>query len=179
MKTEGINWWTKPWAILGAIGFISVLKNVMVLPQDLAFVIDGFRAVSRPVMEFLLGWLFELINIDPPGWALDYFVVGFITAGALYRGSAVYYTSDTYKKFSKESSTSKFFYLCLAPASGIVMWPFYIALIMRDLYVDSEYVLDPGTRQGQETPQFLETFIYAAIILAVAYALAFGGVQIT
>lgn len=136
----------QPFILLGAIGLVSLVDGLVDLPSDIGLWIDAWQAVTRPIWNFLLGWLFAFFSIDFPWWVADYLTLGFITLGSGIRVAKIYGADVSVIDAFKAS------YL-------ILIWPYLSYLVLTD---ERRYAMI-----------FLESFVWAAIIIAIAYATIF------
>ena len=59
-----------------------MFKNVITIQEDMLILVEAFHAVTHPVWDFLLGWLFLWLNLDFPWWLRDYLTLGVISVAA-------------------------------------------------------------------------------------------------
>lgn len=142
-----------PFALLGAVGLLSLIQDLMQWQEHIGAWLDAWQAVTRPIWDFLLGWLFEWFGWEMPWWAKDYLTMGAIGSGARFRvGMAA--GGSLFRSIPNALIT-------------FVSWPFWVAIAFRDLLTEH------GDRESAAV--FLESFLYALLIIAINYALIFGG----
>ncbi|MEM9141324.1 MAG: hypothetical protein AAGB15_15955 [Pseudomonadota bacterium] len=147
-----------PFTLLGAIGLFSLVSDFVALQKDIDRWIDAWKSVTRPIWDFLLGWLFDWIGWAMPWWLKDYLTVGLIVGGMAVRLLIVS------KTWNFEAST--FVGLILS----VFLWPFTLYHAVVDLHFD-----EVNDAETQNRWVFWETGIYLLILIAVNYALIFGG----
>ncbi|MBR9884380.1 MAG: hypothetical protein GYB21_12305 [Oceanospirillales bacterium] len=132
-------------ALLGAIGILALVDSLIQLPKYLAQWVNAWQEITRPVWEFLLGWIFSLFDMSVPFYVSDYFTMAAITAGACFK---------VIKADEKEDHYDALIFISL-------LWPLAIYLVFRKGNdMELVYIL-------------LEVFIYAAIIVAIFYSITF------
>ncbi len=173
-----------PFTILGMIGLFSIVGNFMTLEENIYQTLEAWRSVTRPIWEFLLGWLFEWIGWEMPWWVKDYLTMGAIVAGAQGRGAKI--DPDWQDTWLFRSGT------LIVLALMIPVWPLiFVSLFwsfkamlrsarairlseLADVEVDPELTAS-NDRLKQRNMIFFETFIFAFILIAINYAFVFSG----
>ena len=146
----------QPFAILGALAFISLIDNILTLQTTLENIVTAFQAVTRPVWEFLLGWL----PWDLPGWVADYLTMGMVVSGMWFRALLV----------ENDDDLGVFTFLIAVLSNGL-LWPLslpYFAYVTLDR-------LRSGKKIDPSYIVFWETGLWAIVLIAINYALIFGG----
>lgn len=76
-----------PFVILGVLGILSIVGTFITLEENIALTLEAWRSVTRPIWQFLIGWLFELIGLVLPWYAKDYFSLGAVTVAMHIRSN--------------------------------------------------------------------------------------------
>ncbi len=173
-----------PFTILGMMGLFSIVGNFMTIEENIYQTLEAWRSVTRPIWEFLLGWLFEWIGWEMPWWMKDYLTMGAIVAGAQGRGTKI--DLDWRDTWLFRIGTP------LILALMIPVWPLifvslywsFKALLrsarairlseLADVEVDPELTAS-NDRLKLRAMIFFETFIFAFILIAINYAFVFSG----
>ena len=74
-----------PFAFLGAMGIFSIVGNFMTLEENIYQTLEAWRAVTRPIWDFLLGWMFDWIEWEHKWLLKDYLTLAAVTFGATVR----------------------------------------------------------------------------------------------
>lgn len=161
--------WRQPWAILAALGLLSLLSHIVALPQDLLILIEQFQAILRPATQFLFGWFLGLFATEIPTWLWDYFTMGLITAACSFRVLVLLGTSGDQKL-----TVGVGVLVGLILFVAWLLWPLFTFSMTRAAFSSkTDAQMAPLLRV------YFEAFLWAAAILIVAYGLALGGVQMT
>lgn len=155
----------QPMAILGALGLLSLAEDLLQWQQQFQTWIDAWQAFSRPAVQFLFGWLLYFWPWSPPDWSLDYLAMGTIVFCSLIR-TFVVVIMPVFLEYSKEQSYSeRFGMLVIGPIVWIpivlLLWPIIVLCYPIMLYLKRETVAYNAARV------FLESFIWAALIIAI------------
>ncbi len=168
----------QPMAILGALGLLSLAEDLLQWQDQFQTWIDAWQAFSRPVAMFFFGWLIDLWPWNLPDWVLDYLIAGSIVAISLVRAQviATYSNYYSYLKLSKSSGLSfnrsmlnnfviaQFVFIALSPLV-ILFWPLSIIYC---LYLYSFRAQNDFDKNALMV--FFESFIWAALLIAINYA---------
>ena len=180
-------------AILGAIGFVSLLGDLIQLHETVLSIIDAFRGLTRPVWGFLLSWLpFEVY-----GWVIDYLTMGVIVGGMQVRAFAANWdfmreqvfriTANWFGiiriRLSARTPHLYFLHLVYLFFAAILVWPkFLISWSIH--YLKGDWKTDADGRQWPTDKHrirlakiyqtYFETLLWAAVILAISYSLLIG-----
>lgn len=147
-------------AVLGAIGLLNITSSFLVLDQNIRDTIDAWQAVTRPVWDYLFGWLFNAFGIDFLWWHKDYLTSGLVFSGMYHRAM-----KDGYPDFYDTKKTprgSPLTYILIA----FIFWPIAFYLIIHYTYVES-----PPIFKKKSQVVFWETAIFFLIFIAANYAL--------
>ena len=176
----------QPFAIFGAIAFLSLLQDVIEIDQTIATVLEAVRAVTQPVWRALLSW----IEIELAAWIYDYMTMGAIIAGMTVRMRLFWWKSirETYQKrltirflvaplgtFGPDQP--QLFFLVDLPLriiDAFLFWP--ITMAYRLTYSVWKYFARHKTDTGKKVWRdgyivFYETIAWALILLSINYAL--------
>lgn len=180
-------------AILGAIGFVSLLGDLIHLQETMLSIIEAFRALTRPVW----GFIFRAFPFEVYGWVKDYLTMGVIVGGMQVRAFAVNWEFVRQRVFavtvrwfgvarlrlSAQTPRLYFLHIVYIFFSTIPMWPSKLLSWARR-YIRGDWKTDSD---GNEWPTddyqiklkriyqiFFETFLWAAIIIAASYSLLLG-----
>lgn len=158
----------QPFAFLNAIGLLSLIEGITHIKTFLSQWLDAWKELTRPIWEFLFGWIFYLIalNEEVPWWFSDYLTMSIIVFGSLIR--AIKFSenitlkdicNDIYKGFCAEPL--EYFWLIFRYT---ILWPYTIYEVLFT------------TLEGMDEEKlvkvrlvFLESFIYVAIVMAITY----------
>ena len=179
----------QPFAIFGALAFLSLLRDIIEIDTTILVVVDAIRDVTRPVWQFLLSWWPYSI----PEWLPDYLTMGVIVAGMtvrmrLYwwsmlettpaRRLSIRFASIRLAKFG-EGDWGRFYLidLPLRIVDALLFWP--LTMVYRMTFAVFKYF------QYSRTPEFrkiwrdgyrifYETFLWALIIIIANYVLLRG-----
>lgn len=162
-----------PFAILSAIGLLSIVGQFMTLEENLYQTLEAWRSVTRPVWELLLGWIFHLIGFKLPWWLSDYLTVGVTTTIGFVR--------------SEPNNRSNYH-----PATWIIcvsLWPVLLIAVMYMFWFERNQRRDVGNFEPGQKILFTElldefktiwetllgSFIWLVIIIGINYALVLAG----
>lgn len=175
-------------ALLGALTLISLLGDIVTLHETVSNIVDAIRSVTRPFWGLILGWL----PFDLPVWFADYLTVGTIIAGMTVRmrfyrwqllksGHVPHmsYRVLIFRFFSiKPHHWFQFHFLDLPIRffDNLFLWPIAIA------YMFVRYIALVSSRRPRDQKAlflrayiiYLETLVWALIILTANYSLIFG-----
>ncbi len=173
-----------PFTILGMMGLFSIVGNFMTLEENIHQTLEAWRSVTRPIWDFLLGWLLEWIGWELSWWIKDYLTMGVIVVSAQGRG--VKNDPDW-----QETWDSRIM-LLLVGALLIPVWPLIFVFIVRSFYVLrlgaraihlgelADMDVDPELAASnnslkQRNMIFFETFIFAFMLIAINYSFVISG----
>lgn len=142
-----------PFALLGAVGLLSLVRELLQWQEQFAYWIDAWRAVTRPVWDFLFGWILSYFDLPFPEWVKDYMSFAVISFGMSIR-------AQKNGVFDYGGRSEVLWTLFIS----FFLWPamFLWAAIMTVI-------------KGVRFSIYWETLIYALVIIAINYALIFGG----
>lgn len=147
----------QPFALLGAVGLVSMLKSVITLHEDVVFVVEAYQTVTRPIWDYLLGWL----GLDLSPFMKDYLTVSAIFAGAVSR---IFVTDQ-----KDESTDGLIWSHIIGFIGGMIFWPFFFLLYTGHLLLPAE----EGDTDVKYANMFFSSLLWSAIILATSYGLFF------
>lgn len=113
----------QPYAILGALGYLGLADSAIQWKSFLKRWIEAWSAFSHRVNEIVFGWLYGLINWDPPPIVYDYVTMGLITSGAFTRAYIAGFSEDI-------TLGRVFLFSLLSVIFCILFWPPVVALFM-------------------------------------------------
>lgn|GEM_PF-6972226 len=132
-----------PFALLAAIGFLTLLKDILEFHGTILTILNAVQSATRPAWAFILQWL----PIEIPGLLADYLTMGAISAGMMIRMRLYWWQliqADQKKSMelrflffpfgSITRDTPFLFYLIDLPLrfiNSVILWPFEFA---RRLY---------------------------------------------
>ena len=176
---------------MGAIGIFSFVSGLIELADGVQDWIDAWRAITRPIWNFLLGWFFEWSNWQFPWWLKDYLTCGLVNSGMVIR---TYFYDPPFKVRSDRSRilhVKKWYLLCIgwwiflpkyrklykgklkttlfilySSPAFILFWPINIASHALQLLIPND-----SLNGVVSSRVYFETFIWALIIIAINYAL--------
>ena len=178
----------QPFAILGALVFISLLGDIVTLNESLRNIVQAIQTVTRPVWAFVLGWLpWEL-----PGYTKDYLTMGAIVAGMtlrmrLFRWKSIHDHNTEYKYMQVRFLTIPLvnvtpgqwfrFFLLDIPVrmiDNLLFWPVSLTYRLYRVSRDRLWeVQNKNTTWRRGYFIFAETFVWILIILTFNYTLFF------
>ncbi|MFC7291481.1 hypothetical protein [Hirschia litorea] len=174
-----------PFVVLGAIGLVTLSSSFIDLHQSIVDWVTIYQTISHALWDFLLGWVPKFTGWELTKWAKDYMTAGVIVSSAAYR---------TFSKFGKDM-------LILMCVLAFVCWPMFIYVLVWEFWFkrdtdgynpflreipdlvmnvseeDMSYDFYYTHYKGQVKSLgllFFETFIYAALTIAVSYGLMFS-----
>ncbi|MEL7464858.1 MAG: hypothetical protein AAFN79_12365 [Pseudomonadota bacterium] len=148
-----------PFAFLGAMGIFSIVGNFMTLEENIYQTLEAWRSVTRPIWDFLLGWLFEWVGWKMNSHLKDYLTMATITTAALLRVQI--YLRD----HIKDVFTSKLANILFLGFT----WPIVLTMSVPLLIYEGEY------KDNNTLFVFFETFLYFLVLLAINYVFIFNG----
>ncbi len=123
----------QPFSIIGALGLISLLGDVIELPKNLKLIVTAYQSITQPIWDILLGWLFRWIGWDFPWWVKDYLTMGIIVYAATLRSGTLQFEDllqrrqNGYHIKDIAGAVIKFF-------TGILAWPVLLFLGLGALF---------------------------------------------
>lgn len=122
----------QPLVFLGAIGVVSMLKGLITIHEDILVLVQAYQAVTQPIWDFLLGWLFDLIGWRFPAWLKDYLTMGVISYSAFSR------TKNKINTYNTRNYSSAI----ISAISSIAIWPFHLLLYTFAFLFSPKYTVD-------------------------------------
>jgi len=132
-----------------------MLKGLITLHEDVLVLVNAYQAVTQPVLDFLLGWLFRWLDWPFPWWAKDYLTMSVVVAAASTRSSLLV-MREGYRNVSPSFRLLSTFFASL-------FWP--LELLGNSVMLLSR----PGYRPYLGT--FFEFIFWTLIIIATSYGL--------
>lgn len=142
-------------AFAGAVSLLGLIRDIGTWQEDIGLWVDVFRSFTRPVADFLFGWIAALFGWDFPNWLKDYLIVGIVSAGGMVRGN--------FARGDRDHIT--------AAIIGATLWPAAVVISLISLIWKSK----SSIRGRKFAAAFASTFIYFAILLAINYGLIYSG----
>jgi hypothetical protein len=174
----------QPMAILSAIGMLSLAEDLLQWQEQFQTWIDAWQAFSRPLALFLFGWLNNILPWALPYWWTEYVTMGMIICGILVRAWFFLFGESYRQRRSnrlRENSIARndvdidhiksfslislFFVLFVVPV--VIFWPF--ALIFAFILISRDEGLIDYSKDLINI--FVESFVWAAVLIAINYAL--------
>jgi hypothetical protein len=158
-------------SLAGAIALLNLLRDLVEWNSylrdaaewypDFLMALDAFRAFTRPIAQFLFGWIPALFHLSLTGAAKDYLTVGTIVLSAYVRTVAY---ADKIKLTPLEIMK---FALPL-----IVLWPVWVIIlgIMVPVMV-LQLKNDEAAQDLRAVRVFMSVFAYTAVLIILNYAL--------
>ena len=149
----------QPFAILGAIGLVSLADVAMEFPSYIQDWIHIWNSVTTTAWGFILGW----ISITLSSFQIDYFSLGLVFSGAIFRSGAfkeIRHTNDSVYEVVLVALMAVSFYVTLWPLM-ILLWLFELFGFVKH---DNNYEMSLAYN-----PVFYESFIYTLLIIAASY----------
>lgn len=177
-----------PFALLGAIGLLSLAQDLLQWHEWIGAWLDAWQAVSRPVIGFLFGWIPDLFGWPFPWWAKDYLAVGIIHSGMNFRMSSLIpdnigRTLSPFFHFGpKQIQSNPIFYRSIFMFYDFLVWP--VVFVSQCLtFFSGRYRYSYRTKnilnadiieaRKNQYSTYFETLIYAFIITGINYVLIF------
>lgn len=159
----------QPFAILAAIGLLSVLKSFLTFHEDVAAIINAYQVVTHYIWDFLFGWLYVYIPISVPELVKDYLTMGFICSCAEFRNNPKFYYNKPYKIFLQLLGNS-------------IGWPggvfFAVNAVLSTRfaqnYSDLEFINVSVDTVTKSSKMYLEFICWAIAIVCLSYGLLFA-----
>jgi hypothetical protein len=157
----------QPMAILGALGLLSLAEDLLQWQQQFQTWIDAWQAFSRPVAMFLFGWLIDLWPWELPEWTLDYLIVGSIVYASFVR--TILFVSIPNSLHEKHIP---YLYIWCFTIFGAFIFLPLISIAWPISVIWYPIVLYSQKRQASSKAAqiFMESLIWAAILIAINYA---------
>jgi len=160
-----------PFALLGAVGLISLADFAINLHQYVQQWVDVWQTITRP----LWGLLFSYVDIIVPWYVADYMTLGLIVFGMELRSFIATDDrdpdDDDYFDNEDEDGRTRLpllTYFRYAPGYTLALflspfiWPYFV---FREIAQPSDQVW-----------VFWETGVYALLLIAASYALIYAGI---
>ena len=184
----------QPFAVIGALSLISLLSNILDLQQDLQRIIHAIQTVTHWIWDVIFGWT----NLNVAGWIKDYLTMGVIVAGMTLRmrlnrwhvinmeaTGSLRLRILTFPFFWIQKGQWFRFYFIDLPIRMLdifLFWPvhlLYRAIQFTRIIRSPEENLarlgaEPKGPWLESYAVFLETFVWALVILVGSYAVAWG-----
>lgn len=189
-------------ALLGAIGLLSLVSGFLAIDEGIKDWLDAWKSITRPIWDFLLGWAFSLVDWTLPNWAKDYLTVGIIVHGMRIRAFRVATQHDAViagRFWSRYSERAKEIFRdtqrsrsvpekLAALTSDVLFWPLAVG---NDIAIYQPVILpkfkhlhpidstaakarDMNWKSGKAFwIAYTTTLIWFAILIALNYALLF------
>lgn len=195
MKGLGEFLGSAPFVLLGALGIVSIVGTFTTLEENIALTLEAWRTITRPVWDFLLGWVFDLAGWRLPWWLKDYLTIGAVTCGmtlrrlkTVARGWGKVFSQSKLAHVKPEKFL-RWKYLLLIVFVSLLLWPVeYLQAIIRrgtrhaffqsgTLPTWGDVGLDEaGLSQARELEQkarraYWSTAVWALVLLGLNFAL--------
>lgn len=79
-----------PFVLIGVVSITAIVGNFVTLLDNIALTAEVWRSVTRPIWGFLVGWLFDLFEVELQWWLKDYLSMGVVTSAMIFRSEAAY-----------------------------------------------------------------------------------------
>lgn len=122
-----------PFALLGAFGLLGLADGFLTIPDQVQVMLTAWENVTRPIWDFLLGWIFKTLNLSFPNWLKDYLTVGVVHYGMFRRGWGSFNATT---KASGQLRASVIAYILAA----VAFWPLWATVFI--IKISSSW-LDP------------------------------------
>ena len=124
-------------SILAAIGFVTVIKDLMTIHETVAFVIEGYQRVTHPIWDWTLGPILKWFGLPLPALVKNYLTMVVITAGAEWRSSGMWFSTSVLMDQEQRRLWRGLYWPLASFAVGrtaraAFLWPLTIALKARD-----------------------------------------------
>lgn len=143
----------QPFALLGAVALLSLAQDLLTWQENINTWLNAFQAVTRPIWDFLLGWFFEWVGWEFPCRVKDYLTVGVVMSGMSLR-TRIY-----------SMGRPSLMWACSESLLVTFLWPILLLVMIRISLVRNDALIGV----------FWEAGIWVLIIIAVNYALLYGG----
>ncbi len=163
-------------AFFGAVGILTFADAAIDFHHYMGDWIQIWTSITRPVWDFLLGWVFDYFGMSVPWWVKDYLTMGVITFGMSLRTMTSNEGSDTLADLFLSKRLVSFNWSLTetfqdSPLLWVLLWPkvwaYVVSYIIWDEFVDGDL---------KAIATFFESFAYALLVIASSYALIFYGV---
>lgn len=190
---------SQPFGIFGALAIIGLLKGVLDFHNSIESIVAAWEAITHPIVNFLFGWIADLLGLKIPAWLKNYIVLSTVMATALIRArraerEAVYARlhqnpwGDTIDWFEHQEDETKLSVMIKNWPKQFFIWPFsVIHRLCRRQFGQHEVRWHFGDAEIQrklleiQSESEVEYLIFAAssvlwtlVIICVNYALIFG-----
>ena len=158
------SWTTQPFAFLGGLGIVSLIDDLLSLHGWVQQWVDAWQAITRPIWDFTLGWLFALFDMTVPWFVADYLTVTAIAFGMIAR---LFFYEQRNLGVKPPRSLDDWISMLSIVASTFI-WPLlwiYLIIIM----------IEKGRQLASSFITYFSTLGWAALIIAFSYALMFSG----
>ncbi len=189
-------------ALLGAIGLFSLTSGFLTIDDGIRDWLNAWKSITRPVWDFLLGYLFAWIGWTVPNWLKDYLTLGVIFGSMRFRAQRIMIRNDG-------EITHKFWYRYSEQARDIIrdihrkkpikehVWKWLVSIIFwpRQILTDffiHRFLIMPRLKMLQPIDEvaaeakamnmasfreywqtYFSTFVWFAILISLNYALLF------
>ena len=163
-------------AFFGAVGILTFADAAIDFHHYVGDWIQIWTSITRPVWDFLLGWVFDYFGMSVPWWVKDYLTMGVITFGMSLRTMTSSEGGDTLADLFRPKRLVSFNWSLSdtfqnSPLLWALLWPTVWAYAVYYI-IWSEFV--DGDLKAIAT--FFESFAYALLVIASSYALIFYGI---
>jgi hypothetical protein len=157
----------QPFAIIGAFGLLSFAHDSITWQTDVLSWIDAWRHVSRPIVQFIFGWIPSCIHMEVPSFAKDYLSVGLVIASATVRAA-----SHNAERFG----IHYYFIVPFVILFWSIIWPYWMSIALIRIagnFIGASFGDDPETAELQtaRAQVFFEFVLWAAVVVAINFAL--------
>ena len=148
-----------PFIFISMLGLLSFTKAIVTWQEDLRVMLDVYTTVSNFIWGFLFTWLENWLSFEMPAFGKDYFLMMIITGGAWYRSGGQ----------PKELEPPGL----LIELIWILLWPIFIVGVLIFVCQQVFFKEERDIAMQKHVMIFVESFIWAFIIIAINYALLF------
>ena len=163
----------QPFAILGAFGLLTFAHDVVHWNEYVLSWLDAWRTVTRVIISCTIGWVFDQLHVHFSNDAKDYVAMGALVFGAMLRAA----NADNMIGYG-DRIIYKIFAIIIILVCGVIMWPMtltaYAFIGFAQIANKTWLVKIPDDfKRGVPLDVFFESFIWAAIIIGINYALLY------
>lgn len=171
------GWIRQPFAIVGALGWLGLIHQLIPWQAQLGLWIDAWRWASSAIAHFLFGWLVVRLPFNLPSWWTDYITIGVLILGALVRT----FKDPRYEEVEIDApdrplTINEAINISIPVIGSLFLWPIFLPMLVLIFWSSgNEYGSYSDQTKRVFRDVFLESFIWAGLILALNFVLLRGG----